>query len=57
MFTHLLMSSHCVMVFFPHAILLKVRVRLSSTACCMSCPFQKLFYCARCTAVDHLKLF
>jgi len=47
----------CKLVFSRHATLLKVRVRLSSTACCMSCPFQKLFYCAQCTAVNYLKLF
>jgi hypothetical protein len=45
------------LVFSPHDVLLKVRMRLSSTACCMSCPFQKLFYCAQCTAVDYLELF
>jgi len=44
----------CKLVFSRHAILL--HVHLSSTACCMSCPFQKLFYCAQCTAVDYLKL-
>jgi len=45
----------CKLVFSPRAILFKSSY--ASLIHCMSCPFQKLFYCAQCTAVDYFKLF
>jgi flagellar biosynthesis protein FliQ len=47
----------CKLVVFLHAILLRVCMSLSSIACYMPYPFQKLFYCTQCTAMDYLKLF